>query len=103
MSSVNNSSQANSEIAITVPHVWFATPEAARAMTHAGSPVEVAPVLSTSSNPNSHCHHHYCQWASRRFQQASTTEVEFSTDFQVSSFFEYLYLLMYADDVITGG
>ena len=53
-------------------------------MTRAGSPVEAAPVLSSSSNPDGCCHHRYRQQASRRFQRASTAEVEFSTEFAVS-------------------
>ena len=69
MSSVNNSSQANSEIASTVPHVQFATPKATWAMTCAGSPVE-APPTPSMSNPDGHCHHHHHQQASRRFQHA---------------------------------
>ena len=85
MSLINNSSQANSEIAVAVPRVQFTTPEVARAMTCARSPVEVAPVLSTS-NPDGHCRHRHHQRASRRFQQAGTAEVEFSTDFNVSLF-----------------
>ena len=95
MSSINNSPQANS--AITSPHVRFATHEAAREMTCAGSPVEAAPIPSTLVNPDGRCHHCHHQRASRRFQCAGTAEVKFSTDFQVSPV-EYSYLLLYADD-----
>ena len=84
MSSINNSSQANS--AITSPRVRFATPEVACAMTHAGSLVEAAPVPSMSVNPNGRRHLRHRQWASRRFQRAGTAEVEFSTKFNISPY-----------------
>ena len=100
MSSINNSSQVNS--AVTSPRVRFTTPEVAREMTHARSLVEATPVLLTLVNPNGRRCHRHCQRASRRFQRAGTAKVEFSTDFQASPF-EYSYLLMFIDDVITGG
>ena len=76
-SSINNGSQANSEIEVTavVPQVHFA--EEALVM---GGP---------SSNPDGdhrcHCHHrHIDQQATRRFQRATSMEVEFSNEFTVS-------------------
>ena len=78
-SSVNNGSQANSKISVAtvatvVPHVHFA---------------EEAVVVASpgpSSNPDSHCAC-YCrdQWAMRRFQRATSIEVEFLNKFSVSS------------------
>ena len=77
-SSVNNGSQANSEIevaAAVVPQVHFA---------------EEALVAGTSSNPDGdrrRRHRHHCrtdQRATRRFQRATSIEVEFSNEFAVS-------------------
>ena len=78
-SSINNSSQANSEIevatTITTPQVHFAE--------------EVAVVAGPSSNPDGdrrRCHRHRRtdQRATRRFQRATSIEVEFSNKFAVS-------------------
>ena len=53
-------------------------------MTRAGSPVEATPVPSTLANPNGHRQHRrHGQRTSRRFQQARTAEVEFSSIFDV--------------------
>ena len=79
-SSINNGSQANSEIevaaAVAVPQVHFA---------------EEALVAGTSSNPDGdrrrrrhHRHRRTDQRATRRFQRASSIEVEFSNEFSVS-------------------
>ena len=75
-SSVNNGSQANSEIevAAAAPHVHF----------------EEAAVAGPSTNPDGdrrrrHRHHRRTgQRATRRFQRATSTEVEFSNGFSVS-------------------
>ena len=84
-SSVNNGSQANSEIevaaAVAVPQVHFA---------------EEALVAGTSSNPDGdrrRRRHHHCrtdQRVTRRFQRATSIEVEFTNEFAVS----LLYLLV---------
>ena len=76
-SSVNNGSQANSEIevaAAAVPQVHFA---------------EEALVAGTSSNPDGdrrrrHRHRRTDQRATRRFQRATSIEVEFTNEFSVS-------------------
>ena len=74
-SSVNNGSQANSEIeaaaAVVSPQVHFA---------------EEAVVVGTSSNPDGDRRHRYChgQRATCRFQRATSIEVEFSQEFAVS-------------------
>ena len=78
-SSVNNGSQANSEIevatAVVAPSVHFA---------------EEALVAGTSSNPDGdrrrlrHHHRRTDQRATRRFQRATSIEVEFSNEFAVS-------------------
>ena len=76
-SSVNNGSQANSEIevaATVVPQVHFA---------------EEALVAGSSSNPDGDCrrrrhHRRTGQRATRRFQRATSIEVEFSNGFEVS-------------------
>ena len=83
-SSINNGSQANSEIevaaAVATPQVHF---------------VEEALVAGTSSNPDGdrrrrrHHHRRTDQRATRRFQRATSIEVEFSNEFAVS----LLYLL----------
>ena len=80
-SSVNNGSQANSEIevaaAVAVPQVHFA---------------EEALVAGTSANPDGdrrrrrHHHRRTDQRATRRFQRATSIEVEFSNSFAVSPF-----------------
>ena len=78
-SSVNNSSQANSEIevAAAAPQVHFA---------------EEALVAGTSSNPDGdrrrrHRHRRTGQRATRRFQRVTSIEVEFSNEFAVSPWF----------------
>ena len=77
-SSINNGSQANSEIevaAVVAPQVHFA---------------EEALVAGTSANPDGdrrrrrHHHRRTDQRATRRFQRASSIEVEFSNEFTVS-------------------
>ena len=76
-SSVNNGSQANSEIevaAAVVPQVHFA---------------EEALVAGTSSNPDGdRCRRRHGvrsgQRATRRFQRATSIEVEFSSEFAIS-------------------
>ena len=73
-SSVNNGSQANSDIAVaaTVPHVHFAK-----------EVITVTP--ASTSNPDSRRHHRRTdQRATRRFQRATSIEVEFSNEFAVS-------------------
>ena len=69
-SSVNNGSQANSEVAAVVPHVHFA--EEAVTVREA-----------SSSNPDGRCRRRD-QRATRRFQRATSIEVEFSSEFTVS-------------------
>ena len=77
-SSINNGSQANSEIevaAAVVPHVTFA---------------EEALVAGTSANPDGdrrrrRQHRRTDQRATRRFQRATSIEVEFSNEFAVSN------------------
>ena len=78
-SSVNNSSQANSEIevaAAVVPQVHFA---------------EEALVAGTSANPDGDRRRRHRrrtdQRATRRFQRATSIEVEFSNGFSVSLLF----------------
>ena len=72
-SSVNNGSQANSEIEVTaaVPHVHFAK--------------EAVVVAGPSTNPDGdrRHRHHRGQHATRRFQRATSIEVEFSSEFTV--------------------
>ena len=77
-SSINNGSQANSEIevaaAVAAPQVHFA---------------EEALVAGTSANPDGdrrrrRRHHRSDQRATRRFQRATSIEVEFSNEFAVS-------------------
>ena len=75
-SSVNNGSQANSEIEVAttiVPQVHFA---------------EEALVVGTSSNPDGdrhcRCHRRTDQRATRCFQRVTSIEVEFSNKFAVS-------------------
>ena len=77
-SSVNNGSQANSEIEVAttiVPQVHFA---------------EEALVAGSSSNPDGdrrRCRRHHRrtdQRATRRFQRATSIEVEFTNEFAVS-------------------
>ena len=75
-SSINNGSQANSEIEVTaavVPQVHFA---------------EEALVAGTSSNPDGdrrrRRHRRTDQRATRHFQRATSIEVEFSNEFAVS-------------------
>ena len=84
-SSINNGSQANSEIevaaAVVVPQVHFA---------------EEALVAGTSANPDGNrcrCrrqHRRTDQRATRRFQRATSIEVEFSNEFSIS---ETLFLI----------
>ena len=79
-SSINNGSQANSEIevaaAVAAPQVHFA---------------EEALVAGTSVNPDGdrrrrrHHHRRTDQRATRRFQRATSIEVEFSNGFAVSN------------------
>ena len=76
-SSINNGSQANSEIevAAVVPQVHFAE--------------EVAVAEAGPSNPDGdrrrrHRHRRTDQRATRRFQRATSTEVEFTNEFSVS-------------------
>ena len=80
MSSINNSSQANSDIAtIVVPHVHFDIPEA-------------TPVASSSTNPDGRRHHHqHGQQATHRFHRVGSMEIEFSMNHTVS-LLVYLYL-----------
>ena len=75
-SSINNSSQANSEIevaAAVAPQVHFAE--------------EALAVAGPSTNPDSdhHCRRHG-QRVTRRFQRATSIEVEFSSEFTISGF-----------------
>ena len=77
-SSVNNSSQANSEIevAAAAPQVHFA--EEAR--------VEAGPSTNPDGDRRRRRHHRRTdQRATRRLQRATSTEVEFSNGFSVSS------------------
>ena len=80
-SSINNGSQANSEIevaaaVVSAPQVHFA---------------EEALVAGTSANPDGdrrRRHRHHCrtdQRATRRFQRATSIEVEFTNEFAVSN------------------
>ena len=66
-SSVNNGSQANSDIAAAVPHVHFAE--------------EAVAMAGPSINPDSHRRD---QRAMRRFQRATSIEVEFSSELTIS-------------------
>ena len=70
MSSINNSSQANSEVAAVVPCVHFAE--------------EAVAVASSLANPDGCRRRHRDQRATRRFQRATSIEVEFSNEFVVS-------------------
>ena len=85
MSSVNNSSQANSDAAPVINHVQFNVPEA-------------APVAS-SSNPDSRRQHRRRrdQRATRRFQRAGSMEIEFSSSYEVSLLHPSLLSLSYYD------
>ena len=74
-SSINNGSQANSEIGVAaavVPQVHFAE--------------EAVVVAGPSSNPDGDRRRHRChgQRATRCFQRVASIEVEFSLEFTVS-------------------
>ena len=76
-SSINNGSQANSEIevaAAVVPQVHFAEEALAVA----------APLNPDGDRRRRHRHHRRDQRATRRFQRAVSIEVEFSSEFAVS-------------------
>ena len=73
-SSINNGSQANSdiEVAAMVPQVHFTE--------------EAIIMAGPSANPNGDRHRRWVQGqrATRRFQRVTSIEVEFSSDFTVS-------------------
>ena len=76
-SSINNGSQANSDIevaAAVVSQVHFAE--------------EAVVVAGPSSNPDGDCCRRRChgQRATRRFQRVALIEVEFSSEFTVSGY-----------------
>ena len=86
-SSVNNGSQANSEIevaAAVAPQVHFAE--------------EALVVAGSSSNPDGDHRHRrrHGQRATRRFQRATSVEVEFSNEFTVS-----LHISLFVERVLT--
>ena len=71
MSSINNASQANSNIGAASPRVHFAE--------------EAVVVVGPSTNPDSCRCRRRDQQVTRRFQRVTSIEVEFSSEFTVSS------------------
>ena len=70
--SINNGSQANSEVAAVVPHVHFAEET-------------VTVQEQSSSNPDGHRRRRRDQRMTCHFQWATSIEVEFSNEFLVSN------------------